>query len=70
MLRSSTRTFLLATCVIAAPALALAQSPSQQTSQQHSAQSGKFLSGPQSGQMRMADLRDADIYTDDNQKIG
>ncbi len=76
MLRSGTRTFLLATCVIAAPALALAQSSThqsqtQQSSQQHSsAQSGKFLSIPQSGQMRMADLRDADVYTDDNQKIG
>ena len=80
MLRTSTRNLLLATCIAAVPSLALAQSPSQQrqqnqpaaqqSQQQHSAMSGKFLAAPQSGQMRAADLREADIYTADNQKVG
>ncbi|MFN3892120.1 MAG: PRC-barrel domain-containing protein [Beijerinckiaceae bacterium] len=87
MLRTSTRNFLLATCIAAAPSFALAQSPAQQKvqpnqpqqqsqAQQQNAQpgasqmSGKFLAAPQSGHIRAADLRDADIYTADNQKVG
>ena len=78
MLRSSTRTFLLATCIAAAPAFALAQSSApqhnnqaQQSNQRSASQSsGKFLNGPHAGQMRAADLREADVYTEDNQKIG
>lgn len=78
MLRSTTRNLLLATCFAAVPAAALAQSPSQQNQAQQnleaqrgvSQMSGKFFSAPQPGQMRTADLRDADIYTSDNQKVG
>ena len=32
--------------------------------------SGKFLAMPDAGQIRAADLRSADIYTADNQKVG
>ena len=79
MLRTSTRTLLLATCIAAVPSLALAQAPAQQRQQsqpaqqqsaQSSAMSGKFLAAPQTGHMRAADLREADIYTADNQKVG
>lgn len=71
MLRSTTRNLLLATCIAAVPAAALAQAPAQQNTQASASQmSGKFLAMPEAGQMRAADLRSADIYTADNQKVG
>lgn len=78
MVRNTARNLLLATCIAAIPSVAIAQSPAQQraqTNSQTTAQSGaqisgKFLAAPQSGHMRAADLREADIYTSDNQKVG
>jgi hypothetical protein len=93
MLHPSARNLLLATCMIAAPSLALAQSnapraPAQPNQQMQNTQSGaqtqpgaqvqsgaqsrqrQFLAAPQAGHIRAADLRSADIYTSDNQKVG
>lgn len=94
MLSSNTRKILLATCIAAAPAYALAQSPAQQNqpprnqeemtkpaprgaqmdqqTQRTAGQqmSGKFLSAPSSGHIRAEHLREADIYTEDNKKVG
>ena len=105
MLNSNTRKILLATCIAAAPAYALAQSPAQTPAQQNQpprvqnqermnqermtqpaprgaqmdqqnqrmagqTMSGKFLAAPESGQIRAEDLREADIYTEDNKKVG
>lgn len=78
MVRNTARNLLLATCIAAIPSVAIAQSPAQQraptnnqtTAQSGAQMSGKFLAAPQSGHMRAADLREADIYTSDNQKVG
>ena len=70
MVRNTARNLLLATCIAAVPSIAIAQTPSQTAAQNAAAVSGKFLAAPQSGHMRAADLREADIYTSDNQKVG
>ncbi len=70
MVRNTARNLLLATCIAAVPSIAIAQTPSQTAAQTAAAMSGKFLSAPQSGQIRAADLREADVYTSDNQKVG
>ncbi len=70
MVRNTARNLLLATCIAAVPSIAIAQTPSQTAAQNAAAVSGKFLAAPQSGHMRAADLREADIYTADNQKVG
>lgn len=78
MLRNTTRNLLLATCIAAIPSVALAQTqtPAQRAqqnqtmAQSNATMSGKFLAAPQTGQIRAADLRSADIYTADNQKVG
>ncbi len=63
------RNLLLASCIAAIPSVALAQTatPPNATRAQ---MSGKFLAMPAAGQIRAADLRSADIYTADNQKVG
>jgi sporulation protein YlmC with PRC-barrel domain len=70
MVRNTARHLLLATCIAAVPTITLAQTPSQTAAQAAATMSGKFLAAPQSGQIRAADLREADIYTSDNQKVG
>ncbi len=67
------RNLLLATCVAAIPSAALAQTATQNATPQNVKQgqmAGKFLAMPAAGQIRAADLRSADIYTADNQKVG
>ena len=78
MLRNTTRNLLLATCIAAVPSIALAQTQTQapqraqqnQTAASSAQMAGKFLAAPMAGQIRAADLRSADIYTADNQKVG